>query len=180
MGSVTMASHDFVVHLRDLKRTQGARKEFSLQGGLDEDISTGLIHLPKASPIHVEGWLESVGDGVLVTATVSAEIDAQCSRCLTDFAHTTEVDIQELFVYPDHIEEYTDEDVSAIHDDVIDLTETVRDAIILDQPVVELCTPDCLGLCPVCGADLNEDPDHSHPEAVDSRWLGLAEWGKMS
>ena len=175
-----MPAGQFHVGLKGLRRTQGAMKEFCLDAAFDEQIQTGLVCLPQGSPVRVEGSLESVGDGVLANATVSAVLDAQCSRCLADFSLPVEVGIQELFVYPEHCQEYEEEDATPIHDEEIDLADAVRDAIILDQPLIPLCSPDCRGLCPTCGADLNADPDHSHDDAVDSRWLALTEWGKMS
>jgi len=171
---------EFSLSLRSLKKTQGAIKEFSFQAGFDETIDNGLIALPRGRQINVEGTLESVGDGVLVTATASAELDAQCSRCLTQFTLPVEADIQELFVYPEHGREYEEEDVTPIHEEAVDLTEAIHDAIILELPLIPLCSEDCLGLCPTCGADLNADPDHSHGDAIDSRWLDLTQWGKMS
>jgi len=175
-----MSIHEFRLSLAGLTRTQGAMKEFSFTAGLDDEMTTGLILLPRGRDIHVEGSLECVGDGVLVSATASTTVDAECSRCLTPFRAPVEVEIQELFVYPEHGVEYEDEDVSLIHDETIDLCDAVRDAIILDQPQIPLCTPGCRGLCPRCGADLNTDPDHSHDDAIDSRWLSLTGWGKMS
>ena len=43
----------------------------------------------------------------------------------------------------------------------------------LDLPFQPLCRPDCRGLCPTCGSDLNRDPDHTHEVTVDPRWSGL-------
>jgi len=173
-------SADFSLSLKGLRRTQGAIREFSFQAGFPESLESGLVTLPRDKDVLVEGTLESVGDGVLVTAIAYAEPDAQCSRCLTQFTLPVEADVQELFVYPEHGQEYEEEDVSLIHDDMIDLTQAVHDAIILDLPLIPLCREDCPGLCPTCGADLNTDPDHSHGDVIDSRWLSLAEWGKIT
>ncbi|MDR2974312.1 MAG: DUF177 domain-containing protein, partial [Propionibacteriaceae bacterium] len=120
------------------------------------------------------------GDGVLVDARVETIMDAQCSRCLVEFSLPVDVEFQELYVYPEQADDYAEEDVSFIHSDAIDLEPIIRDAIIVEQPLIPLCRPDCRGLCPQCGVDLNADPDHHHDDAVDSRWLGLTAWGKMS
>jgi len=60
-----------------------------------------------------------------------------------------------------------------IQDDLIDLQPTLRDAVVLDLPLAPLCSEDCLGLCPVCGVRLEDDPSHAH-EATDPRWAALA------
>lgn len=56
---------------------------------------------------------------------------------------------------------------------MIDLEPILRDAVVLELPFTPLCRPDCAGLCPECGADLNRDPDHGHAEPIDPRWAGL-------
>jgi uncharacterized protein len=50
----------------------------------------------------------------------------------------------------------------------------IRDALVLELPFQPLCSDDCPGLCPECGASLKEDPDHSHDAPIDPRWAGLA------
>ena len=52
--------------------------------------------------------------------------------------------------------------------------ELVRDVLVVGQPVWLLCRPDCAGLCPACGADLNLGPcDHGDEQPVDPRWEKL-------
>jgi len=171
---------DLRVNLKSLKRTEGARQEFCVRGSLGETIQTGLAAIPSGEVITVAGSLESVGDGVLVTATVRGRGNATCSRCLAEFTFPAQASFQELFVYPEHAPAYHDEDVLFIVNEWIDLAAVVRDALILDQSPSPLCKPDCRGLCPRCGADLNTDPSHRHDETVDARWSALAEWGRMS
>ncbi len=51
----------------------------------------------------------------------------------------------------------------------------MRDALALALPAQIVCRPDCLGLCSVCGANLNDDPEHAHERAPDPRWAKLSE-----
>ena len=62
-----------------------------------------------------------------------------------------------------------------VENDAIDLDPALRDAVVLDLPFSPLCRDDCAGLCPVCGANLNDDPSHSHDEPMDPRWEKLAD-----
>jgi uncharacterized protein len=56
----------------------------------------------------------------------------------------------------------------------LDLSEAVREAISLAEPIIVLCRPDCRGLCLICGADLNADPSHSHgADELDPRLAAL-------
>ena len=62
-----------------------------------------------------------------------------------------------------------------LEDDRLDLSAWARDAIALALPLQILCRPECAGLCPVCGKDLNAEPHTHHEEKSDSRWAALAE-----
>ena len=56
------------------------------------------------------------------------------------------------------------------------LRDWARDALVLAIPALLLCQPDCLGLCTICGANLNEaGPDHGHEPEPDPRWAKLSE-----
>jgi uncharacterized protein len=57
----------------------------------------------------------------------------------------------------------------------LDLAAWARDALALALPAQIVCREDCLGLCSVCGANLNEDPDHAHEAEPDPRWAALRE-----
>ena len=73
---------------------------------------------------------------------------------------------------PGHAEELTTQYVT---DDRLDLSAWARDASALELPDKILCRPDCAGLCPVCGRNLNDEPHTHEEEPADPRWSGLAE-----
>ena len=56
---------------------------------------------------------------------------------------------------------------------VLDVTDWAREAVALQFPTQVLCREDCRGLCPQCGVNLNEHPDHAHEQPTDSRWDAL-------
>lgn len=55
----------------------------------------------------------------------------------------------------------------------LDLTEAVRQAAVLEEPMAPLCRSDCPGLCAICGADLNDGPCPCDQAPVDDRWAAL-------
>ena len=133
-----------------------------------------VIGVPPSSPVDLELRLESVVEGVLVTGTAVVQLQGQCARCLEQISYDEEVDLQELYLYPD--KEPDDDEASRLEADLIDLEPLLRDTVVLDLPFTPLCRPDCAGLCLDCGANLNKDPDHRHDDHVDPRWAALTGW----
>jgi uncharacterized protein len=139
-------------------------------------IGLDLIGIEAGAPLDLDLRVESVSEGVLVSGTLSAPITGECSRCLTPFGEHIEVNLTELFAYPDTITEATtDEDeVGRVVDDMVDLEQPIIDAVGLALPFVPVCRADCPGLCPTCGVALaSAEPGHRHDE-VDPRWAKLA------
>ena len=100
-----------------------------------------------------------------------AALSGPCTRCLEPCEPTFAVDAREVS-QPGETDELTSPYVDA---GVLDLRRWSRDALALALPAKLLCRPDCAGLCPVCGQDLNVEP-HTHVElAGDPRWAALDE-----
>lgn len=138
-------------------------------------IGLDLIGIDPGAPLELELRIQSVSEGVLVTGTVTAPTVGECARCLTPVNGRVQVDLTELFAYPDSTTVATTEEdeVGRIVDDTIDLEQSIIDAVGLELPFSPLCTPDCPGLCPECGVSLAAEPDHHH-DRIDPRWAKLA------
>lgn len=147
-------------------------KEVTAVAEAPADLGIEVIGVPPASPIELELRLESVVEGVLVTGLAKVSLQGECVRCLAEISDHLEVDVQELFLYPGN--EVDDEEASRLEGELLDLEPILRDAVVLELPFQPLCKEDCLGLCTECGANLNDDPEHSHGEVIDPRWSDLA------
>jgi len=158
-----------MLNVRDLERRPGEMREKDLDVTLAERMGEGLLAVQPGSVLHVDARLESVHEGILVTAEVSATADGECGRCLRPISEPVEVEFQELFAYPS--EEAFDYVVVADH---VDLEPLVRDAVVLSLPFQPVCSPDCPGLDPVTGERLDDDPESRAPSGVDPRWSALA------
>jgi uncharacterized protein len=138
-------------------------------------LGVELIGVPVGATIDLDLRLESVMEGVLVSGVAIAPLRGECGRCLESFDDEVEVDVQELFVYPESATDITsDEDeVPRLQADMIDLEPVLRNEVVLALPTNPLCRDDCPGLCSECGARWDDLPDdHSH-EQVDPRWSAL-------
>jgi uncharacterized protein len=142
------------------------RLEFS------EEVPGLGLDVGRVRPLmHFELRLDSLVEGVLVAGTVGGAYAFECIRCLRPFEEPFEVGLGEVLAYegqPGAEEEYQ------ITDDHAHLEPVIRDAVMLAMPLNPLCRPDCKGLCPVCGADLNVTDCGHKAQRTDLRWEPLA------
>jgi uncharacterized protein len=99
-------------------------------------------------------------------------------RCLKDAAPEVQVEAREVDTGSSLGPGRADEELASpyVADEVLDLASWARDALVLSLPTKILCREECLGLCPVCAADLNEvGADHAHASGPDPRWAKLSE-----
>lgn len=153
--------------VRDIAHRAGEMREFEAEVPAPAKWGEGLVAVIEGEPIDLSVRLESVHEGILVTADIATVYRGVCGRCLTDVAQPAEVEFVELFGYPGT--EATDFEVQ---DDHVDLETLVRDSIVLSLPFQPVCQPDCPGLDPVTGEKLAKG---TVPEtAIDERWSALA------
>lgn len=158
-----------------LGKRPGAMLEVSETVPSPSRIGLDMIAIEKGAPLRLDLQLQSVSEGVLVTGTVSAPTVGECSRCLQPFDDHVEVDLTELYAYPDSATAQTTEDdeTPRVVDDMIDLEQAIVDAVGLELPLSPVCSEDCPGLCPSCGVVLADQPEHRH-ESFDPRWAKLS------
>jgi uncharacterized protein len=121
-------------------------------------------------------------DGILVTADLALTGRASCSRCLAEIDLRLDLHLEEEFLPQVNVDTGADlpppEDAGAFligTDQVLDLTEAVRQYRMMALPMQPLCRADCAGLCPDCGQDLNQGPCACPRERADPRWASLAD-----
>ncbi|MEV6768050.1 DUF177 domain-containing protein [Nocardia sp. NPDC051030] len=166
----------FVLDVHSLGRKPGSMKNMHRTVTTDAKIGLEMVGIPVGAQVEMELTLQSVSEGVLVIGSVTAPIEGECSRCLESFTDAIELQITELFAYPDSATEQTTEEdeVHRLVDDTVDLEPVVIDAVGLELPMQPLCEPDCAGLCPECGVRMAiAESGHGH-EILDPRWAGLA------
>jgi uncharacterized protein len=123
------------------------------------------------------------GDKVRLVGSVKATVEYDCDRCLTAFSTPLDQSFDLLYMpalrpaSAMEEKELGGDDLSTAfyQDDVIDLDDLVREQIELALPMSRLCDDECRGLCPECGANLNEQQCDCFFERVDPRWAALKE-----
>ncbi|MDF0531206.1 DUF177 domain-containing protein [Tsukamurella sp. 8F] len=145
-----------------------------------ERIGVDMIGIEAGEEIDLDLQVQAVSEGILVTGCVSADTTGQCARCLAPVDGAVNLFLTELYAYPgSETEQTTDADeVQRIDDDLIDLEQSIIDAVGIELPLAPTCTPDCPGLCPECGERLADlEPGHEH-DKIDPRWAGLARFAQ--
>jgi uncharacterized protein len=156
------------IDLRSLRLRSGEVRRQHVDVELDPYVLGGQRYetVPHAAPAELE--ISEVSGGTVFLLTLAAQLSGPCMRCL---GHA-EVGI------PISVREFHDPDAGPgderrsdyVVDDRLDLSAWARDSIALELPEQILCRPECAGLCPVCGKDLNVEP-HEHDEReLDPRW----------
>ena len=163
---------------RALPRRPGSARTETRTVPAPADLRTGLAGIPEGSDLRLDLTLESVSEGVLVTAKAVAPVAGECARCLEPVSDTIEVRCRELFSYEQGAGD-ADEEGYSLEGDLLDLEPVLRDALVLALPLAPLCRQDCPGLCVECGVLLAQaGPEHGHESAIDPRWAGL--WQRMT
>jgi uncharacterized protein len=125
-------------------------KEIPREGlEIDESMSTAAIgfnedELKVAAPLKIRGLVHKTRDVVSAALEVAGEYDFFCVRCLDPVRMARKDD------FKIHV------DIDATTD-LIDLAEEIRQEMLLDISTIVLCKEDCLGLCALCGMNLNKE-----------------------
>ena len=162
-----MPRSPFIADIVALRRHQGHREHLAVRAPLT-GLRVTASEIPRDEPVDLELQLEAVEGGIVVTGTARARWAGECRRCLQPVDGELTADVDELFV-----NDYEEGETYPIGGDHIDLEPLAREALVLALPLAPLCRPDCAGLCPTCGADLNRGPCDCPPADTDPRWAAL-------
>ncbi len=161
-----------VINTHELGRRPGSMRTLRLTVPAPTDLGIELLGVPAGSPVEVQLRLESVMEGVLASGLARVTLAGECARCLDLIDDELEVQLQELYVYPESDAE--EDEASRLDGELLDLEPVLRDSVVLALPFQPVCEQDCPGLCVECGARLSDDPGHAHDESVDPRWAALS------
>ena len=165
-----------ILNIRQLRETEA----------LCLDVESHQCELPPnigkfVSPIHLDARVRKVKEEVTIEGRISTTVEMICSRCLKPHNECIDDTFEVLYCpRPDDSEQVdeieldeADLDISYYKGKSIAISELLRDQILLMLPVKPLCKPECAGLCPSCGKDLNEGSCTCSKRRLDPRFAVL-------
>ncbi len=158
-----------VIDVRPILHTPGKRLDFQFELDLSDLEFDG--RKPIVRPVAVEGEVRNTADLLELDLTAEAALDAVCDRCGKEFPLDKEVTYRCMLA--EELQNEESDEIVLLEDGKVDAGELARTAFILGMDSKTLCSEDCKGLCPRCGADLNLGPCSCKKEP-DPRLAALA------
>ena len=158
-----------------LKESVGSRRSYSLDEAFEALLETGTTR------IQGEIIITRIDKGVWVSGQIETNASSLCGRCLTLAEHSVSFRLDDEYLptveidsgAPIRVTEEVKEGAFTLDSHhTIDLTEAVRQYVIISLPMKPLCRQNCAGLCFTCGVNLNDTPCDC-PTSTDSRWSPL-------
>jgi len=127
-------------------------------------------------PVHAE-LRANVNSGIIVVqGQLNMTARMICSRCLDSVKKKLDIPFYEMFMHKQEFQLTNErEEIHVVSEDSIDLVPYVEETVSLALPFIPLCSEECLGLCPECGINRNEQQCNCSHEQTDPRLAGLAD-----
>jgi uncharacterized protein len=157
-------------NLRQLKLRPGEEHREALEVELSPFDLGGQRYVPVPEKVLAELAITRATTGSVLSLAFDARLHGPCYRCLGDAVLDLQIAAREYQASVPESEELT---TPYLHDDLLDVSAWARDAVALALPDKILCRPECAGLCPECGKNLNDEPHEHAGEEADPRWAAL-------
>lgn len=164
-----IARYVMLIDVRPILRTPGKALDFRFELDLSDVEFAGRY--PISRPVSVRGEIRNTADVLWLELTASSVLDAVCDRCGKAFSQEKEVPFRCMLA--EELQNEDNDEIVLLEEGKVDAGDLARTAFILEMDTKTLCSEDCKGLCPRCGADLNLGPCSCKKE-VDPRLAALA------
>lgn len=165
---------EIVLHL-------GKRIRYEIDEPPIEDTNSGVKCL---DPIKGEVDFKNTGSHIIARGHFQTKLDIECARCLSSYAMDVSLPIEEAFQISGHTpemieendeEELPEEELEPLFvENILNLTELLRQDLAVAIPIKPLCDEHCKGLCSRCGQNLNQGQCDCPPEEVSEAFAALA------
>jgi uncharacterized protein len=158
--------------LRQLKLRIGEEFQDEVEIALEPITLAGQRYIPVPEKVKAQLAVNQASGGKVFRLQFTGALFGPCYRCLGDAEIVEHLDLTEYQA----TDPQDDEELKTpyLADERLDLSAWARDALVLALPEQILCKPDCAGLCPICGRDLNVEPHEHDIDRTDPRWAALA------
>ena len=157
--------------LREIIEIPGSGVVFSCELGTKELGFPSIVRYLSAP--HAEGRVFNEAGVLRLEGEIRSKLLCICDRCASEFETAKTTPLSAVIVEKND-DNADDPELFFLDGDEIDLDEILSTLFILDMDTKFLCKPDCQGLCPGCGVNLNEAPCRCKKE-VDPRLAKLAQ-----
>ena len=127
---------------------------------------------PFAHPVRISGTVRNMADALLLEGTAETTLELTCDRCLKPFSQDLHLPVSTLLA--EEVEDEENDEIVLLENGAADLDEIFTTALVLSMDAKHICSEDCRGLCPTCGANLNDCPCGCRKE-IDPRLAALAQ-----
>jgi len=155
------------MNVADLLRRPGSTREVHLEVPVP-GLENPSTRVDADKPLTIDLRLESLSAAIVASGRVRGRWRAVCSRCLTPLEADFDLSMREVFE-----EDPIEDETYLLRHNEIDLEQPIRDLVVPELPPIPLCSDECLGLCPSCGVNRNDDPCDCGSESRDPRWDAL-------
>lgn len=157
------------LNLQKIIHVPGGVVPFSFEMDLSQEDFFGMS--PVTRPVEVVGEVRNIAGMLVMEGEVSTLLDCSCGRCLKQFSSEKRVPLH--YVLAEELEGEEDE-IILLENGEVDVYELAYEAFVFEMDTKFLCSEDCKGLCPGCGANLNEESCRC-AKKVDPRWAVLSQ-----
>ena len=158
-----------LLNVKPILNTPGKQLDFQFELDLSDMEFSGRY--PVSRPVAITGQVRNTADVLELDMTARTTLDAMCDRCGKEFLQEKEISYSCMLA--EELQNEDNDEIELLEDGMVDVGELARTAFILDMDTKTLCSEDCKGLCPRCGADLNLGPCSCKKE-TDPRLAVLA------
>lgn len=145
-----------LLSVREIINTPGKKLDFQFSMDLSSVEFGGCC--PVAEPVVVTGSVRNMAGVLVLSGQAETTLHTRCDRCTKPLLLSKTVPFEHMLAETLENEEDGGEEIILLQDGQVDVEELARTAFILGMDTKVLCSPDCKGLCPTCGADLNLGP----------------------
>lgn len=156
--------------LTEIANIVGKRIRYEIDEEPFEELTSEIRSVDN---IRGDATFSNTGSTIVVRGHFTTVVEVDCARCLSPYRMNLDVPIAEELLLPGHAPEAAEEEFEELPEDekeplfennIFDLTELLRQSILISVPIRTVCMEECKGLCPHCGHNLNEGPCECSPD----------------